>query len=343
MSLEKVIQYAKERGITSRSRILNITHVDLDGIVSTINLKNHFNEVFFVQKNYDAINEYFTDVIFKNRCTFKKPDFIIVTDISLKEEVVEECKERGINLLILDHHETAYNLNKYENVYVDEGDELSGAGVTLEFIKGIGYKSDKLDKLNDIANQFDLFIFKRRPELRKFKVHGKPRSLAEMLNTLYFKSNYDKEDFIGRWMDGWGKGFTKFEVQRVKDEQKEALENLESIVGNPGIEVHLDEDKVLILNNKFIVYTGEHYLDVENKQMVIFYNPEKMKFSGRVNDNSNINIGKIFQTLAKKFDFVGNGGGHEKAGGGNLLGNDHLEKFIESVVKLAQYYNKEKE
>jgi oligoribonuclease NrnB/cAMP/cGMP phosphodiesterase (DHH superfamily) len=342
MSLEKVIQYANERKISKNSRILNVTHVDLDGIVSTINLKNHFNEVFFVQKNYDKINEYFKDVIFANRCTFKNPDFIIVTDISLTEEVVEECEERGINLLILDHHETAYNLNKYDNVYVDEGEELSGAGVTLEFIKGIGFESNKLDKLNDIANQFDLFLFKQRPELRKFKISGKPRSLAEMLNTLYFKSNFDKEDFIGRWLYGWGSGFTSFEVQMIKDEEKLAKENLEKILDNPGIEVQLDEDKVLILNNQFIVYTGEHYLDFLDKQMVIFYNPERMKFSGRVNDKSNINIGKIFQTLAKKFDFVGNGGGHEKAGGGNLLSNDHLEKFIESVVKLAQYYSKEK-
>jgi oligoribonuclease NrnB/cAMP/cGMP phosphodiesterase (DHH superfamily) len=199
MSLDILVKYANDRGINKKSRILNVTHVDLDGIVSTINLKNYFNDVFFIQKNYDTVNEFFTEIVFKDKCVYKKPDFIIVTDISIKEEVIQECEERGINLLILDHHETAYSLNKFDNVYVDEGDELSGAGVTLEFIKKIGFDSDKLDELNDIANQFDLFLFKKKPELRKFNILGKKRSLAEMLNTVYFKSSFDKEDFIERW------------------------------------------------------------------------------------------------------------------------------------------------
>jgi len=335
--MNDVVEFAKRHGINKNSRILNITHIDLDGIVSTINLKNFFDDVFYVQLNYDKINQYFKNVIFEDKCTFKNPDFIFITDISIEEEVLKEAEKRGHVVVILDHHETAYHLNKYENCYVDEGDMLSGAGVTLEFIKKIGYNGEHLDKLNKIANEYDLFLFKKFPELRKFTVKGKKRSLAEMLNTLYFKFR-NKDEFIGRWFDGWGDGFMQYEIDLIKQEQEEANKYLSGIVGNPSLEIKLADNKYLILKNYHIMSLGEYYLDEKQLDLLIMYDHKRQKFSGRVNDKANINIGKIFQMLNTKYDFVSNGGGHEKAGGGNITSNDHLEKFVDSVVKLCSYY-----
>jgi oligoribonuclease NrnB/cAMP/cGMP phosphodiesterase (DHH superfamily) len=337
--MKKIIDYALANGINSNSRILNVTHVDLDGIVSTINLKNFFKNVFFIQKNYDNINEYFKQFIFTGKHTFRQPDFIIVTDISLSEETVLECQQRGLKLIILDHHETAYNLNKFENCYVDTGDELSGAGVTLQFIKGIGFNETYLDKLNDIANQFDLYLFKKHQELRKFEVCGKKRSLAEMLNVVYFKS-FNKDDFIERWFNGWGKGFNVDEINILKRDQEEANVLLETIIGNKQLEVQLESDKVLLLTNKQMMYTSEYYLDEKGMNLILYYNHSNMKYSGRVNDKSKINIGKIFKKLCEKFDYISNGGGHEKAGGGNLSNSEHLDEFIENIVKLCSYYER---
>jgi oligoribonuclease NrnB/cAMP/cGMP phosphodiesterase (DHH superfamily) len=339
--LKEVIKYAVDNGINPESKIINITHVDLDGIVSTINLMNYFDEVFYVQKNYDGINQYFTDIIFKDNHVIKDPDFIIVTDISVTEEVIKGCEERGLKLIILDHHETAYELNKFGNVYVDEGEELSGAGVTLEFIKGLGYESDKLDKINDIANQFDLFIFKNRPELglRKFDVMGKKLSLAEMLNTVFFNSGWEKDNFIERWFDGWGKGFNAEEIEIIKKDRQSTLDQIEKVVGSKK-EVKLSKNKVLVLEYQCMIGVAEYYMDEENFDLVVFFDTERNKFSGRVKEGSKINIGKIFKLLHEKFEWVDNGGGHEKAGGGNIKSIKHLDELIENIVKLAEYYEK---
>lgn len=336
--MKDTVQYAKRHGISKNSRILNITHIDLDGIVSTINLKNYFRDVFYVQTNYDKINDYFRNVIFKDNCSFKNPDFIFVTDISIEDEVLLEAEKRGIKVIVLDHHETAYGLNKYENCYVDEGDVLSGAGVVLQFIKELGYKDAKLDKLNEIANDYDLFLFKKKPELRKFTIKGKKRSLAEMLNTLYFNVGFEKEGFVERWMDGWQQGFTKFEIDLIKNEQEDANTFMKTVIGNPSIEVKLAENKYLILKSHHIMSMAEYYLDEKGLDLVIFYDPKRQKFSGRVNDNAKINIGKIFKLLNNKYEFISNGGGHEKAGGGNMKSNEHLETFVDSVVKLCAFY-----
>lgn len=335
--MDKIIDYVKEHGIDKNSYVLNITHIDLDGLVSTINLKNFFNEVFYVERNYDKINDYFRNVLFTGNHSFEKPDIVIVTDISVEEEILDECEERNIPIIILDHHETAYHLNARDNCYVDEGDELSGAGVTLEFIKRMGYTDTKLDKLNKIANEFDLFLFKRFPELRKFDVCGKKLSLAEMLNFLFFRIR-NNEEFIKRWIDGWGKGFTKQEIEWLKDEQRIAKEHIEKLVGNPQLEINLDEDKVLIMSYENIIAVADYYLDTLDKQLLIFFDHTRGKFSGRVNDNGNINIGKIFKLLKEKYDYIDNGGGHEKAGGGNIVGLENFEEFIDNVVKLADYY-----
>ena len=293
--------------------------------------------MFYVKKNYDTVNEFALEAILANNTPFKDPDFVIVTDISLKEEVLNTFLEHNINVIILDHHETAYELNKYDNCYVDEGDELSGAGVTLEFIKKLGYDKPDLDKLNDIANDYDLFEFKNDPSKRKFDLMGYKRSLAEMLNSLFFQTK-EKDDFVERWKNGWGNGFTPEEVKILKKEMEESIHNLETIKSNPKVAVPLSDKVILLFNNRFIGFTCEYYLDELGYDVVLIYNIERQKYSGRVNDNANINIGKIFKTMAENCDYVDNGGGHEKAGGGNLRSNEHIQNFAENVVKLCSYY-----
>jgi hypothetical protein len=159
-----------------------------------------------------------------------------------------------------------------------------------------------------------------------------------MLNTLYFK-DFERDAFIERWYDGWGKGFTAEEVSFIKQQYKDAAEHIE-MVKNSKLKVDLDDNKVLIINGKHVVSIGEYFLDDLGKDLVITYDPERQKFSGRVNDNANIDIGKIFKVMKEKCDYVKTGGGHEKAGGGNLTSNDHLDEFISKLMKLVNYYEK---
>lgn len=339
-SIKKIVKYAKEKNFSSSSRILNLSHSDLDGVVAVINLKSFVEETenfFYVLKSYNNINTFFTETYFKNNCTFKKPDFIIVSDLSIDEEIVEAFENRPETLLVLDHHETAYHLNKYENCFVDDSNTKSGAEVTLNFIKELGFKETYLDKLNKIATEFDLFLFKT-DEHRKFMICGEKRSLAEMMNTLFFKTR-DNDDFIKRWMYGWGKGFNKEEIRIIKTEYSGAQKHIQDIEGGK-LKVQLDEDKVLIFSSNFLVSVCDYYLDKKDNNLVLSYNIKRSKVSGRVNDNSPINIGKIFKLLYEKCDFVTAGGGHDKAGGCNLKNNECLDEFVEKVVKLCAYYEK---
>jgi oligoribonuclease NrnB/cAMP/cGMP phosphodiesterase (DHH superfamily) len=338
-SMDEIVEYALSNGFSEKSRIFNVTHSDLDGIVSTINIFNYVDDpqdVFYVQKIYDNINELFTEILFKDNCSFKKIDFVLATDISVDEGIIEECEKRDIKLIVLDHHETAYHLNKYTNCYVEEDKAHSGAEVTLEFLKLCGMTTKKLDKLNKVATQFDLFLFKT-PELRKYKIGGMDVSLAEMFNTLYFKTPYVKDSFIKRWEDGWGKGFNEKEVELIKSEYESAKSHILK-VDNSKLKVQLEDNKLLILAYDYIVHTGNYYLDEKDYDLILFFNTDKCKLSARVSDTSPINIGKILETINKKFDYLSNGGGHAKAGGCNLTTCDRLDEVVCNIVKLSEFY-----
>jgi len=342
-NLSEIVEYAKSKGMTKDSRILNVTHFDLDGVVSVINLLNFFKKenVFYVQKSYHNVNEFFRDVLFKGNCSFRNPDFVIISDLSVEEEVVQECKDHGIELLILDHHQTAYDLNKYVNCHVDDTESKSGAEVVIDFLKEMGMESpymEALDKLNYYATMFDLHLC-ATPEHRKFDIEGVKKSIPEMLNILFFK-DWDKDDFIAKWLKGW-RMFTKEELGVIKDDQRQANAHLKH-VQETGNVVPLAEDKVMVLTEKHVVSISDHYIDNKGMNLVLIYNPQKQKMSGRVHENSKINIGKIFELLHEKKDYVTNGGGHEKAGGTSITANSHLQEFVKAIVTLAEYYERNK-
>ena len=338
-TIDDIVQYAKDKGFNENSRVLNVTHSDLDGMVSTINLKKIVKEenFFYVKKNYMNVNDFFNETLFKDNCLFKNIDFVIITDLSVTEDIVEEFEHRQETLIILDHHNTAYELNKFENCFVDETETKSGADVTLEFIKGLGYNKTDLDRLNKIATQFDLFTFKN-DECRNISMAGRKRSFAELLNTISF---WLKDDvFIERWKDGWGKGFNKDEIQYLKDNYQRAEAHIQKVENSTNLKAQLDKKKILILSQEFLNHVSDYYLDDKGNDMVLMLKPENGKISGRVNDNSNIDIGKIFQLIRDKYDYIESGGGHPKAGGCHLKDLEKLDFIIEMIVKLSDHFDK---
>ena len=339
-SLKEIVDYAKDGCLNKNSRVLNVTHSDLDGIVSTINLVNYFentNNFFYVQKNYNDVNEFFRDILFEGNCSFKNPDWVIITDLSIDESTVEECQQNGINLLILDHHPTAEHLNKFPYCHVDDSELRSGAEVVFNFLEcmGASRNQENLKKLNHYTTLFDLGLC-RDEKYKKFKVLDTMKSIPEMLNTLYFNCYNNKDHFIKRWKDGWSM-FRPDEIEKIKYEQQVANDHIERI-HEDGLVIDIADDKVLVLSSKCIVSVCEYFLVNKKKTLVLTYNFQKKKVSGRVHDDCKINIGKIFETLYRKTDFVTNGGGHGKAGGCNLNSNDNIDNFVQKVLKLCEYY-----
>ena len=86
------------------------THTDLDGVGCAILAKLAFGEEVDISYcNYDDINENVMNYLNHNDDSLS---YIYITDIRVNEEVAELLDKRG-GVVLLDHHPTALELNKY--------------------------------------------------------------------------------------------------------------------------------------------------------------------------------------------------------------------------------------
>ena len=136
----------------TKLRILNFTHVDMDGATSNIIVKNYFKNVITHIINYERENEILPKMI-KERDNF---DAVIFTDFCPVN--LTQVQAFGKPVLVLDHHESAlqYN-NPGQNVYVCT--KFCGAKLTYEYFN----HDDCLKHLNDIVditNDYDLYLLK---------------------------------------------------------------------------------------------------------------------------------------------------------------------------------------
>ena len=104
-------KYAKK--IEAKDRILLLTHTDMDGAGPAVLLRNIFDQVDVIHcsnaKMSEEIRIHATDP-----GTAEKYDFMIVADISCNKEDAEYIdRYRAVDMLLLDHHITALELNEY--------------------------------------------------------------------------------------------------------------------------------------------------------------------------------------------------------------------------------------
>ena len=128
------------------------THTDLDGVVCGILAKLAFKNVDISYCNYDDINE---EVEFLLKNSVEEYSKIYITDISVNEEIANlidsSCPEK---VLLLDHHPTALNLNKFKwsSVKVSNKDKSKTCGASIYFkhLLSLGY----LDVNNRLLQTF---------------------------------------------------------------------------------------------------------------------------------------------------------------------------------------------
>lgn len=129
-------------------RVLNVTHADMDGIASTIVLKNFYKKVITVPVTYQsekAIEEAMT----KNAGQY---DIIICTDFYPANTI--DTIRNTAPFLVLDHHESVEQFNDNKTVIINT--TMCGAKLTYNFInhyKDISY----LKEFIDIVNDWDMF------------------------------------------------------------------------------------------------------------------------------------------------------------------------------------------
>ena len=132
-------------------RILNICHYDLDGISSSIVLKNFYEEVITVPVTYntewkllDEIHQY-----------EGKYDAIICTDF-YPAQTINDLRKLSTTL-VLDHHESVVDKNNDTDIIINT--LYSGTKLAYKFVskfKDVSY----LEKLVDIVDDYDMFRLK---------------------------------------------------------------------------------------------------------------------------------------------------------------------------------------
>jgi oligoribonuclease NrnB/cAMP/cGMP phosphodiesterase (DHH superfamily) len=105
------------------------THTDLDGIGCSILGKIYYgtNNINVEYCEYNNINEKVLE------CDFERYEKIFITDLSVNDEVAEKIDKLNGKFNLIDHHETALWLNKYDWAQVktkkEDGKKESGTSL----------------------------------------------------------------------------------------------------------------------------------------------------------------------------------------------------------------------
>jgi len=264
--------------IPLESKILSISHVDLDGAVCQIILCN-------VYKNIDYVNLSFYNVD-KTLQTldYSKYDYVFLTDIHPDNDASLYISDK---IILIDHHKTALSLNNpSKKHYVIDG--VCASVLVKRFCeKMYNIKLNHLNNLVYLTNDYDIYTVKN------------PKS--KLLNDIMFYF-YGPNKFITNFINGRTR-FTEEEIQWLRKrriEFNETYENLEvyEFLKYPGC----------VVEAKFFINEIAHKLmNEEEYKMVIVRNPS----NGRISIRHNIEGLDMGAYLKNK----GWGGGHELAAG----------------------------
>lgn len=164
-----------------RKKVINITHTDLDGVVSAIMFKHAFPYCETRSVNYSSIASTIEEIKSNN----DMPEVTLVfTDLA-----PADCIELldGVDYWIFDHHETSRHLHDGVHCFVDI--MKCGAKVVQEQLSAlfrVAY-TDELKMLADLANDHDMWYHKIDGSLE--------------LNTLYYLIGFDC--FLSEFADGY--------------------------------------------------------------------------------------------------------------------------------------------
>lgn len=262
--------------LNRNSKVLNISHLDLDGAAASIVVANVFNNVKYRYFRYDEVDQ------FLKNTDLSEFDVILLTDISPNDSLL---LEEIPNSFLLDHHDSALCQHNPENNRIVKAGK-SAALLCKEFFESL-YNID-LSYLNDfcyVVNDYDMWI--------------NDDNRGWCLNELHFK--YWSDVFRNRFVDG-NIAFNEDELNFIKERRKKYTTNFKSL------EIfELETIKgVFVMANEFVNDICSDLLK-SGEEIVICMNPRNKNCSIRIADNG-IHIGHIL----KELDF---GGGHKQAGG----------------------------
>jgi oligoribonuclease NrnB/cAMP/cGMP phosphodiesterase (DHH superfamily) len=154
-----------------------VTHIDLDGVGCAIIYTKCFpnTEVYFV--NYDEVNE-----LVMSLCAEDMTTPIMISDLSVNEDVAEVLDKRG-HVDLVDHHPTAKWLaKKYPWALVDTD---NSATALMYLVMGEKFTINDYDKLVTMVDNYDTWGHGTEPR-------GDSQELNRLLNVLGTERFYQR-------------------------------------------------------------------------------------------------------------------------------------------------------
>jgi len=293
-------------------KIINLTHCDLDGVVSSIVLKNA------IPKNLDfeiACTGYLS--LTKKIKQLEPCDYLFITDLNLDLTQVELLKTKKFKrLFYFDHHITspkALEVLQELNSKIIIDDLRCGSKITFDYFSDRGI--DFLEELVETTNQYDLWS----SEIPEF-------TLAVSLNDLFWNISFNKfyEDFKHGLI--------------ITDEHKQMMKRIEiekqEYMKNSFDKFSTIEDNILIVTNPVMKFSSYFTLFYPNFQFYFILKnivDDYFEFSFRIR-NSNLTVPDIASTMQSLFPSI-TAGGHAQAGGFGVNKND-IDDFFNEFVRI---------
>ena len=290
---------------------LIISHIaDPDGVTPIILSKLVFEEIDYILSENKDVND-------NVKNNLDKYDFIYVVDLNISEELADFIEENYKDkIMIIDHHLSCNNMNKYSFIEVNAEGKESGTSLYYKYLLN-NYNNNLLNRestkmLVEHVRTMDIYDFSKtsKEEAEKlemiFKIYGKDRFIDKFYNVIINDLElYSKEDL----------NLVELEKERIKRyiEEKEF------------IEISLDNKRVgVVFAERYISELGNYLINkYDYLDYIVLINMDK-KISYRGNGKVDLSV------IAKKFG----GGGHVNAAG-NCLPSGLKEKVIKEIFPDA--------
>lgn len=303
------------------------THTDLDGVGCAILMRSLFKEEEHIVDvsycDYNNVDEKIQN--FVNEKTDKKMDdydYIFITDISVNEEtaaLLNDVEEGDVTpfVQLLDHHNTAKWLNKYDWAYVndvyEDGHKTSGTSLIIDFFnERSGFERETTPAIKHFAETV------RKYDTWEWTTHYNEVLPKELNDYLYMIGRPAFVEYVLNEVIVSGDEPIYFnEKARALLDQKQA--EIKSYIQKKGKQIRISE----VQDSKVgIVFAEQYVSELGNElakqnldlEFIILIDMGEKKVSYRT-VREDIDLGKV----AKKYG----GGGHPKA-----AGSQFSEEFV---------------
>lgn len=290
--------------INRNSKILSISHNDLDGCVCQIILSHVYSDLKCVNTSFYKIDQTLQQI------NYDAYDYVFVTDIAPDDERNLYLSDK---IILLDHHKTSKPAHDPSNKkFVADG--MCGSKLVYRFMKTMYPELDLsfLHNLVYLTNDYDLYTL------------NNPKS--KLLNDIMFYK-YRPVKFRAQFMDGRTR-FTEEEIIWLRERRKEFERRWEAL------DVYeVDDTKICITNaNFFLNEIADKLMKEEGYDVVFIRNPQTERASIR-SCLEGLDLGKMLKDR-------GWGGGHERAAGmftSNMKDFQHKTTSLCDAIKNEFY------